>query len=110
MLDLAAEWRAFSGHPFVFAFWAVRAQAASARVGAILRSSRSAALAQFDRLVREESAQTGFSEAVVEDYLRHSLHYELDEGDLAGLSLFYRLAAQDGLIGPPRPLEFVPES
>ena len=24
VLDLAAEWRAFSGHPFVFAFWAVR--------------------------------------------------------------------------------------
>jgi len=23
VLDLAAEWRAFSGHSFVFAFWAV---------------------------------------------------------------------------------------
>jgi chorismate dehydratase len=110
VLDLAAEWRAFSGHPFVFAFWAVREESASAEVAAILEGSRGAALAQFDRLVREESVRTGFSEAVVEDYLRHSLHYELDEGDLAGLSLFYRLAAEEGLIGPPRPLEFTPGS
>ena len=110
VLDLAAEWRAFSGHPFVFAFWAVREKSASAEVAAILEGSRRAALAQFARLVREESLQTGFSEAAVEDYLRHSLHYELDEGDLAGLSLFYRLAAQEGLIDNPRPLEFTPGS
>jgi chorismate dehydratase len=110
VLDLAAEWRAFSGHPFVFAFWAVREEAASAGVAAILEASRGAALAQFDRLVREESGRTGFSEAVVEDYLRHSLHYDLDEGDLAGLSLFYELASQEGLIDSPRPLEFAPGS
>jgi predicted solute-binding protein len=29
VLDLAAEWRAFSGHPFVFAFWAVRSEKAT---------------------------------------------------------------------------------
>jgi chorismate dehydratase len=110
VLDLAAEWRAFSGHPFVFAFWAVREESASAEVAAILEGSRRAALAQFDRLVREESVQTGFSEAAVEDYLRHSLHYELNEGDLAGLTLFYRLAAQEGLIDRPRPLVFAPGS
>jgi chorismate dehydratase len=110
VLDLAAEWRAFSGHPFVFAFWAVREGAASSGVGAILRSSRAAALAQFDLLLREESVRTGFSEAAVEDYLRHSLHYELDEGDLAGLTLFYRLAAEEGLIASPRPLAFAADS
>jgi chorismate dehydratase len=110
VLDLAAEWRAFSGHPFVFAFWAVREEVASAGVAAILQASRGAALAQFDRLVSQESARTGFSEAVVEDYLRHSLHYDLDEGDLAGLSLFYELASQEGLIDSPRPLEFAPGS
>jgi chorismate dehydratase len=110
VLDLAAEWRAFSGHPFVFAFWAVREGAASSGVGAILRSSRAAALAQFDLLLREESVRTGFSEAAVEDYLRHSLHYELDEGDLGGLTLFYRLAAEEGLIASPRPLVFAADS
>ena len=107
VLDLAAEWRAFSGHPFVFAFWAARANTATSEVAAVVRRSYEAARAQFADLVREEAAQTGLSEPVVEDYLRHALHYELDEGDVEGLSLFYRLAAEDGLIPTVRPLEFL---
>ena len=107
VLDLAAEWRAFSGHPFVFAFWAVREGAASAEVVRLLRASYAAATAQFDRMVREESAASGLSEPVVEDYLRHALHFELDSGDLDGLNLYYRLAAEDGLIPKARPLDFL---
>jgi len=107
VLDLAAEWRAFSGHPFVFAFWAVRGSAATPEVERLLRTSYDAGRREFPRLVREEAAESGLSEAVVEDYLRHALHYELDDGDLEGLSFFYRLAAEDGLIEQARPLEFI---
>ena len=107
VLDLAAEWRAFSGHPFVFAFWAVRESAAAPAVERLLRASYEAGRREFPRLVREEAAESGLSEAVVEDYLRHALHYELDAGDLEGLSLFYRLAAEDGLIERALPLTFV---
>lgn len=109
VLDLAAEWRAFSGQPFVFAFWAARAGAASPEVAALLRRSYDSGRAQFAALVTEEAAQTGLSEPVVEDYLRHCLHYELDAGDLEGVSLFYRLAAEDGLIPTAKPLEFLRE-
>jgi len=107
VLDLAAEWRAFSGHPFVFAFWAVREETATPEVAEILRRSYEAGLTQFDSLVREESASSGLSPAVVEDYLRHALHFELDEGDLEGLAAFYRLATEDGLIHSARPLRFL---
>jgi len=107
VLDLAAEWRAFSGHSFVFAFWAVRAEAAAAEVALLLRRSYEAGQRNFARLIGEESAQTGLSEAVVEDYLRHSLHYELNAGDLAGLDMFYRMAEEEGLIASARPLDFV---
>jgi chorismate dehydratase len=106
VLDLAAEWRAFSGHPFVFAFWAVRESAATAEVDALVRRSYEAGRAQFATMVREEASASGLSEAVVEDYLRHALHFELDAGDLEGLRLFYRLAAEDGLIPAARPLAF----
>ena len=108
VLDLAAEWRAFSGHPFVFAFWAVRADAATAEVTALLRKSYAAGIASFAALVRQESAESGLSEPVVEDYLRHALHFELDAGDLDGLQLFYRLAAEEGLVPAARPLDFTP--
>jgi chorismate dehydratase len=108
VLDLAAEWRAFSGHPFVFAFWAVREAAATREVASLLRRSYEAGRAAFPRLVAEEASGSGLSEPVVEDYLRHALHFELDRGDLEGLDLFYRLAAEEGLIPAARPLSFTP--
>jgi chorismate dehydratase len=105
VLDLAAEWRAFSGHPFVFAFWAVRPGVDAGEVGHIVRESYAAGQRNFPRLVAGEAAASGLSEAVVEDYLRHSLHYELDAGDLDGLELFYRLAAEERLIPAARRIE-----
>jgi predicted solute-binding protein len=72
--------------------------------GEVVRASYDAGRRDFPRLVSREAAESGLSEAVVEDYLRHSLHYELDAGDLAGLDLFYRLAAEDRLIPEVRPL------
>jgi chorismate dehydratase len=108
VLDLAALWRSFSGHPFVFAFWAIREAAASAAAVAVLRRSYEAGRARFDAIVREEAAASGLSEAVVEDYLRHALHYELDAGDLEGLRLFYRLAVEEGLLERERPMDYAP--
>jgi chorismate dehydratase len=107
VLDLAAEWRAFSGHPFVFAFWAVREGAAAPAVEALLRRSYDAARENFTAMVEEESTASGLSPAVVEDYLKHALHFELDAGDLEGLALYYRLAAEEGLISQAHPLRFV---
>lgn len=106
VLDLAAEWRAFSGHPFVFAFWALRPGVDAGTVERIVRASYAAARREFPRLVAKEAGESGLSEAVIEDYLRHSLHFELNAGDLEGLTLFYRLAAEEGLIDRALPLEF----
>ncbi|HYK42806.1 MAG TPA: menaquinone biosynthesis protein [Thermoanaerobaculia bacterium] len=107
VLDLAAEWRAFTGRSFLFAFWAVREGADPGAAERIVLASREAAKEHFDDLVREESRETGLSAAVVEDYLRHSLHFDLDRADFGGLELFYRLAAELSLIPNARPLEFV---
>ncbi len=109
VLDLAALWRSFSGHPFVFAFWAMR-QGAPAETAGLLRRSWEAGRGRFDDIVRAEAAGSGLSEAVVGDYLRHALHYELDTGDLEGLRLFYRLAVEEGLLERERPLEYAPAS
>ncbi len=107
VLDLAAEWRAFTGRSFVFAFWAVRDGVDALEAERLVLWSRDRARDEFRRLVREEAAETGLSEAVVEDYLRHSLHFELDRADFGGLELFYRLAADAGLIDAARPIDFV---
>jgi len=108
VLDLAAEWRAFSGHSFVFAFWAVARGVEAPAVARLLRDSYEAGRRNSERLIREESVESGLSEPVVEDYLLHALHYELGSDDLAGLELFYRLAAEEALIPEARPLVFLP--
>ena len=103
VVDLAAEWRSLTGFPFVFAFWAVRRGAWSPDVERVLRDSRRAAVDGFDAMVDAEvgGARRGeaapLTRAMVEDYFRHSLHYELGPSDVAGLELFYRWAAEDGL-------------
>lgn len=107
VLDLAAEWRALTGRSFVFAFWAVRDGADGRLAEGIVRESRRCARDNFAALVREEARESGLSDAIVEDYLRHSLHFELDRGDLAGLELFYAIAAEEGLIALARPLAAV---
>jgi len=107
VLDLAAEWRALTGRSFVFAFWAVRAGADAFLAERIVLASRDLARERFADLVREEAGETGLSEPVVEDYLRHSLHFDLDRADFGGLELFYRLAAEMELIPAARPIEFV---
>ncbi len=105
VLDLASEWRALTGFPFVFAVWAVRREAWSESVRTAIFDSYRASQTAFDAMIASEietaRARTGvrLSAAMVEDYLRHCLHYELTETDERGLELFARWAREDGLIG-----------
>jgi len=104
VVDLAAEWRSLTGFPFVFAFWAARQAAWSPQVESVLRASYRESASGFDAMVDSEietariRGNGSFSRPMVEDYLRHSLHYELGPADHAGLELFYRFAEEDGLL------------
>lgn len=102
VLDLAAEWKSWTGYPFVFAFWAARRDAWREELRDLFRSAHRRAMENFEEMVAEEAARAGsdatLSRAMIEDYLRHSLHYELTRADEEGLALFYRLAAEDQLL------------
>ena len=102
VLDLAAEWKSWTGYPFVFAFWAVRRTAWRDDLPALFADVHRRGVARFEEMVDEESAQIGrdgaLSRAMIEDYLRHSLHYELTRADEEGLALFYRLAGEEALL------------
>jgi chorismate dehydratase len=108
VLDLASEWRTLTGFPFVFAFWAVRREAWSENLRKALFDSYRASESDFDAMIGSEidtaRGRSGvrLTRAMVEDYLRHCLHYELTEADERGLELFARWAREDGLIGEPR--------
>lgn len=113
-LDLAEEWIRFTGKPFVFAFWAVREAAMreadpAVDLAAVFRDSRDHGLeaASLDQIAQEWAPRVGLSEAEVRSYLTENIHYELDAACLEGLHLFYRYAAELGVLSGAPELRFV---
>ncbi|MFZ5625389.1 MAG: menaquinone biosynthetic enzyme MqnA/MqnD family protein [Gemmatimonadota bacterium] len=107
-VDLGAEWRAWTGLPFVFAVWAARRTvpaATAAMVHRRLLDSRAWGLEHLDTLARAAAANTGVPEAVCRNYLG-DLDYALSYRHLAGLTDFFRRLAQDGLV-PDGSLSFI---
>ena len=107
VLDLAHEWRQLTGHPFVFAVWAARAEASLPDLEATLSGSLSTGLADLDLLIAEASAALDMAEPEIREYLTENLHFRLGEDERAGLEEFYRRAAALGFIDNVRPLRFV---
>jgi len=95
VFDLAAEWEAWTGLPFVFAVWAARADRVEAieRSGAIelLRASKERGLADLERLAAEAAVRLNLPREVCARYLR-LLDYGLSERDVAGLRTFLEMA------------------
>ncbi len=109
-LDLAHEWHAFTGLPWVSAFWALRSSAleetGASAAGLIedLQSSRDHGLEHVEELVCEWSSRIAVPPETIRFYLTNNIHYLLDEACLRGLDLFYRYAAQCGALPPAPPL------
>jgi chorismate dehydratase len=103
--DLAVEWKKLTGLPFVFAVWALRmaALAESSRdpdPATVLSRSRDHGTEphNIDTMARLWSSHVHLAEPVIRAYLTRHIHYTLDAPNRAGLELFYRLAAELGLI------------
>ena len=113
-LDLAEEWIRHTGKPFVFAFWAARSAALedadpALDLATIFRDSRDHGLqpSSLEQIAREWSPRAGLSEMDIRSYLTENIHYQLDAGCLEGLRLFYRYAADAGVLPTPPDLQFV---
>jgi chorismate dehydratase len=111
--DLAAEWRKLTGLPFVFAFWALRMAALSETSrdpdpATVLSRSRDHGIEprNIATIARLWSPHVGLSEVAITDYLSRHIHYTLDTDNRAGLELFYRYAAELGLIPEAPSLRF----
>ncbi|HVP43101.1 MAG TPA: menaquinone biosynthesis protein, partial [Terriglobales bacterium] len=110
--DLAEEWNRLTGKPFVFAFWAVRAEAAESSpldLVKIFQTSRDHGLQNVDALAREWAPRVGLSEEQVRAYLTENIDFSLDAENLSGMELFFKSAVECGAIAAAPPLEFVGE-
>ena len=95
VFDLATEWRAWTGLPFVFAVWAARAdrarEIAASGVIEALRESKRRGLSDLERIAAEAAERLDLPEDVCLRYLR-LLDYDLGARDLEGLRRFLELA------------------
>lgn len=105
--DLAAEWKKFTGLPFVFALWAGPRDAGLGRFSRDFQDSRDEGLAHVDDIAAEYAPRHGMTPEAVKIYLTRNINYNLTEEHLKGLNLFYQLAFEENLIPAVRALEFV---
>ena len=112
-LDLAEEWVARTGKSFVFAFWAIRKQALAGQNGPaiaeVFQQSRDHGLSpkNLEAIAQEWAPRLGLTVEIVRVYLTHNIHYYLDPPCLEGLALYYRLAAEVGVLPQAPELHFV---
>jgi chorismate dehydratase len=106
VFDLAAEWKALTGLPFVFAVWAVRPEVDFPDLSFYFKSSLRYGMSSLDTLVREAAAELSLDSAEVRAYLTENLAFFLRQDEIAGLEEFYRRAHEYGLILEPKPIEF----
>lgn len=106
--DLGALWYHFTGMPFVFALWILRREAMEKLPDEVqclvsqLNRSRQMAFQNLAAMADQLSKYTLLSAEQLENYWR-SMSYDLTEGHLEGLRLYFTLCQKHGL------LELVPE-
>jgi chorismate dehydratase len=104
--DLAAEWKKFTGLPFVFALWVGHEEKLLSGVRNDFAASRDFGLARVDEIAEEYAPKLGVKPPSVKVYLTQNVDYSLDEENRKGLRLFYKLAREAGIIPVEKELYF----
>jgi len=104
--DLAAEWYAMTGLPFVFAFWAMRPGAILPDALEPFLESKRLGLAERERIACEASTELGLPAHDLIRYLHENIYYDLGVEEMKALWLFYHLAKEASLVGAAREVAF----
>jgi chorismate dehydratase len=105
-IDLGDVWTRMTGLPFVYAFWAGRPGLVGSGEVRALVEARDAGLGGIDAIAREYFPDRPDQQAVGARYLRDNIQYHFGPEEQAGLALFYRYAAEAGVVKSAGDLEF----
>ena len=97
--DMAEEWRALTGLPFVSAVWGIACS--SPLVESIAEDfvqSRDHGLQNIGALAAEWSRRIPLPEQTIRTYLTSNIHYVLDEECIEGMKVFFRMATEAGVL------------
>ena len=97
-VDLGEAWSAMTGLPFVYAFWAGRPDAVGVDEIDALQRARNAGVTQTEAIAREYFPDSLERQAAGARYLRDNIKYSLGDDERAGLELFFRYAAEAGVV------------
>ena len=104
VLDLAREWNAMTGLPFVFALWACRPVVSPAWIGQILEECLGEGLDNLDPIASREERRTGLPARVIREYLGGSIHYTMSFQEAESLKTFYRMCREEELLDATAPI------
>jgi chorismate dehydratase len=97
--DLAQEWRAITGLPFVSAVWgAAHGEPLNERVVDDFVRSRDHGLKNIAALVAEWSQRIPIPDHVIQSYFTSNINYVLDDECIEGMRCFFRKAAEIGIL------------
>lgn len=109
MLDLAEEWHAWTGLPFVFALWLVREDAPDVPGGiaSLFHRSLEMGRANLAAIVEEAWRSIGWTKLELREYLTENISYSLGEAERESLALFFEKTVRHGFAPENRPLKFL---
>lgn len=105
-IDLGEVWTRMTGLPFVYAFWAGRADALGRDDVRALQQARDAGVAAVGEIARQYFPGSVVQQEVGARYLRDNIKYHLGPEERAGLELFYRYAVEARVVPASRELRF----
>lgn len=107
--DLAEEWKKNTGLPFVFAFWAVKADNVKLLSEAAIdfAAAKREGVASVNSIAVDYSKQLGLPVNDLVSYLTDNISYDLDADCLRGLRYYFELSHELGLIGENPDLRFM---
>ena len=114
-LDLGAAWYEWTGHPFVFAVWALHQASLAQRDGqvhqahATLLQARDYGLDHLEEIATAVDRCSWFSRQECLQYLQ-TVEYDLDGDKQAGLRLFFDMLYETGELSRRVPLNFLPDA
>ena len=112
-LDLGAAWHEWTGHPFVFAVWALRRETLAQRDGlvhqahATLLAAKEYGLGHLEEIATAVDQCSWFSRQECVQYLQ-TIEYDLDGDKQKGLRLFFDMLYETGELSQKVPLNFLP--
>ena len=105
-IDLATEWHASTGLPFVFAVWAARPGFVLPDGGRMFHEAYRDGAERIDDLARDAAVSLGLPAEELAAYLRDCIHYRLGAEEERAIPLFLARAHELGLVPRPSPLRW----